>query len=375
MRQYLDLLRLVRETGTFKTDRTGTGTYSIFGHQMRFDISGYRLPLVTTKKTHLKSILHEVLWFLQGTSETDYLNKHDVSIWDEWTRNAVYVTLTVAERMAKVSKQETLDAFEAYRSSLYVEVAEGEEPPVGWEYMPLQAKWRAPNINELLNEWIDNNTKVQRFKIAKGDLGPVYGVQWRQWPVEKETRRITRRKAVRLIESIGRLDELEGRFKDTDDDLRLWLIMGTNDQTCLDEQRLADAVVIDWLIENGLGSTEQVTTKSIDQIRNVIDQLKNNPDSRRIIVSAWNPADLGEMALEPCHSFFQFYSRDLTKAELVDVIFRSPLLRVADSELFDAVEADVDRRAYLDLDLADLVAWAKMHNLPTRGLSCQLYQR
>ena len=83
MRQYLDLLRLVRETGTFKTDRTGTGTYSIFGHQMRFDISGYRLPLVTTKKTHLKSILHEVLWFLQGTSETDYLNKNDVSIWDE----------------------------------------------------------------------------------------------------------------------------------------------------------------------------------------------------------------------------------------------------------------------------------------------------
>lgn len=153
MRQYLDLLNHIIADGVEKADRTGTGTKSIFGHQMRFDMAD-GFPLLTTKKLHLKSIIYELLWFLKGDTNVKYLQEHGVKIW---------------------------------------------------------------------NEWADEN----------GDLGPVYGSQWRSWP------------------------------------------------------------------DNNGGT--------IDQIQNVIDQIKNNPDSRRIIVTAWNPADIERMALPPCHCFFQFY--------------------------------------------------------------------
>jgi len=156
MQQYHDLLQRILKEGTKKEDRTGTGTISVFGHQMRFDLSeGF--PLVTTKKVHLRSIIHELLWFLSGDTNIRYLKENGVSIWDEWADE-------------------------------------------------------------------------------DGNLGPVYGSQWRSWPT-------------------------------------------------------ADG-------------------KHIDQIKKVVDQLKNNPDSRRIIVSAWNVAEIENMALPPCHAFFQFYVAD-----------------------------------------------------------------
>ena len=156
MKQYLDLMRHVRKNGVFKDDRTGTGTYSVFGYQMRFDLSA-GFPLVTTKKTFLKGIIHELLWFLSGSTNIKYLTDHDVHIWDEWADE-------------------------------------------------------------------------------HGELGPVYGSQWRSWP-------------------------------------------GPDGAT-------------------------------IDQISRVVNDLKNNPDSRRHIVSAWNVAEVDDMALPPCHSLFQFYVAD-----------------------------------------------------------------
>jgi thymidylate synthase len=156
MQQYLDMMQLVRDTGARKEDRTGTGTLSIFGHQMRFDLS-QGFPLVTTKKLHLRSIIHELLWFLSGDSNIRYLKENGVSIWDEWADE-------------------------------------------------------------------------------DGDLGPIYGVQWRSWPTPD-------------------------------------------------------------------GGT-------IDQVAQVMDQLRNNPDSRRIILSAWNVAEIDNMALPPCHCLFQFYVAD-----------------------------------------------------------------
>ena len=153
MQQYLDMMRLVRDEGARKEDRTGTGTLSVFAHQMRFDLS-QGFPLVTTKKLHIRSIIYELLWFLSGDSNIRYLKENGVSIWDEWA---------------------------------------------------------------------DEN----------GDLGPVYGVQWRSWPAP------------------------DGR--------------------------------------------------KIDQVAQVMDQLRSNPDSRRIILSAWNVAEIDNMALPPCHCLFQFY--------------------------------------------------------------------
>jgi thymidylate synthase len=156
MKQYLDLMRHVRDNGVRKMDRTGTGTVSVFGHQMRFDL-GKGFPLVTTKKVHLRSIIHELLWFLRGDTNIRYLHDNNVTIWDEWA---------------------------------------------------------------------DDN----------GNLGPVYGYQWRSWPAA------------------------DGRH--------------------------------------------------VDQISQVIEQIKNNPDSRRIIVSAWNVGEIENMALPPCHALFQFYVAD-----------------------------------------------------------------
>jgi thymidylate synthase len=153
MNQYLELMRHVRDHGVEKSDRTGTGTRSVFGYQMRFDLAD-GFPLITTKKLHLKSIIHELLWFLQGSTNIAYLRDHGVSIWDQWA---------------------------------------------------------------------DEN----------GELGPVYGAQWRSWPTP----------------------------------------------------------------DGG----------HIDQIEQVLKQLRTNPDSRRIIVSAWNVAEIGSMALPPCHALFQFY--------------------------------------------------------------------
>jgi thymidylate synthase len=156
MQQYLDLMRRVRTQGARKTDRTGTGTLSVFGHQMRFDLAD-GFPLLTTKKLHNKSIVHELLWFLAGDTNTAYLKANGVSIWDEW-------------------------------------------------------------------------------EDEHGNLGPVYGKQWRSWAAP------------------------DGR--------------------------------------------------TIDQIQEVVETLRTNPDSRRIIVSAWNPADIPDMALAPCHCLFQFYVAD-----------------------------------------------------------------
>src|SRR5688500_8000186 len=156
MQSYLDLMRTILDSGTPKTDRTGTGTLSIFGHQLRFDLSeGF--PLVTTKKLHLRSIIYELLWFLAGDTNVRFLNENKVTIWDEWA---------------------------------------------------------------------DEN----------GELGPVYGRQWRAWPTA------------------------DGR--------------------------------------------------TIDQISDVIEQIRRNPDSRRLVVSAWNVGELEKMALSPCHALFQFYVAD-----------------------------------------------------------------
>ena len=153
MQQYLDLLRHVKQHGVHKDDRTGTGTLSVFGFQMRFDLA-QGFPLITTKKVHLKSIIHELLWFLSGATNLKYLNEHGVTIWDEWADD-------------------------------------------------------------------------------KGELGPIYGYQWRSWPTP----------------------------------------------------------------DGG----------HVDQISNVIKMIQTNPDSRRLIVSAWNVADIDKMKLPPCHAFFQFY--------------------------------------------------------------------
>jgi len=233
MKQYLDLMRYVRDHGTRKEDRTGTGTVSVFGYQMRFDLAA-GFPLVTTKKCHLRSIMHELLWFLKGDTNLRYLHDNKVSIWDEWA---------------------------------------------------------------------DEN----------GDLGPVYGYQWRSWPTP----------------------------------------------------------------DGG----------SIDQISQVVEQLRNSPDSRRIIVSAWNVADIENMALPPCHAFFQFYVADgKLSCQLyqrsADIFLGVPfniasyalltmmMAQVTGLEAGDFVHTFGDAHLYLNhLEQTDLQLSRTPHELPTMLLN------
>ena len=188
MKQYLDLLTRIKTEGAVKMDRTGTGTKSVFGHQMRFDLS-QGFPLLTTKKVFLKGIIHELLWFLNGDTNIKYLVDNGVHIWDN-DAYRYYNELCVKEGVLPVSMEEFLRAAQ-----------EGIDSP------------------------------IEGYKF--GDLNHVYGYQWRSWPRP-----------------------------------------------------------------NG---------EAIDQIQQTIDLIKNNPDSRRIIVSAWNVADVEKMALPPCHTLFQFY--------------------------------------------------------------------
>ena len=233
MQQYLDLLRKIRTEGTYKSDRTGTGTYSIFGHQMRFNLAD-GFPMLTTKKLHLKSIIHELLWFISGDTNIKYLKENGVRIWDEWA---------------------------------------------------------------------DEN----------GDLGPVYGYQWRSWP-------------------------------------------------------------------NPAGG-------KIDQITNLINQIKNNPDSRRHIVTAWNPADVDNMALPPCHCLFQFYVADNKLScqlyqRSADVflgvpfnissyaLFTMMVAQVCDLELGDFVHSFGDAHLYANhLEQADLQLTRTPGSLPTMSIN------
>lgn len=194
MRQYLELLRDIKENGVKKQDRTGVGTYSVFGRQMRFDLS-QGFPAVTTKKLYMRSIIHELIWFLQGSSNLKYLIDNDVHIWDEWPYRHYLMTM-------------------------------GKDVP------PSDSEQWSRGIKEF-TEKIKNDDE---FAKKYGELGPVYGYQWRSWPTPDGGR--------------------------------------------------------------------------IDQIKQAIETIKKNPDSRRIIVSAWNVADIEEMAkagLPPCHTLFQFY--------------------------------------------------------------------
>lgn len=194
---YLELLAHILENGTTKTDRTGTGTKSVFGYQMRFDLKD-GFPLLTTKKVPIKSIIHELLWFLRGDTNLKYLAENNVHIWDEWPYKAYLI-----------------------KNNLPVPDSNSLEWKTG------------------IKEFIEKIKTDENFAKEYGDLGPIYGYQWRN-----------------------------------------------------------------WLSPNG---------EKIDQIKNAIEQIKNTPDSRRIIVSAWNVSDIEEMAksgLPPCHTLFQFYVAD-----------------------------------------------------------------
>lgn len=241
MKQYLALMQDILDNGVVKKDRTGVGTLSVFGRQLRFDLKeGF--PLVTTKKVHLKSIIHELLWFLNGDTNVKYLQENGVKIWNEWAN-------------------------------------------------------------------------------AEGELGPVYGKQWREWRdckvVECHDVRRTQQLMQRGYKYIGNMKED--------------------------------------------GTTYLVYEKAHDQISKVIQQLREDPDSRRIIVSAWNVGDLDDMALNPCHNYFQFYTTEMTLLERLDWYEANEPEKFANAPLINHEDIDNEERLHETLD---------REGIPRRKLSC-----
>lgn len=241
MKQYLALMQDILDNGVVKKDRTGVGTLSVFGRQLRFDLKeGF--PLVTTKKVHLKSIIHELLWFLNGDTNVKYLQENGVKIWNEWA-----------------------------------------------------------------NE--------------EGNLGPVYGKQWREW------------RDCKVVEchDVGRTQQLMQRG---------YKYIGNMKED---------------------GTTYLVYEKAHDQISKVIQQLREDPDSRRIIVSAWNVADLDDMALNPCHNYFQFYTTEMTLLERLDWYEVNEPEKFANAPLINHEDIDDEERLHETLD---------REGIPRRKLSC-----
>lgn len=241
MKQYLALMQDILDNGVVKKDRTGVGTLSVFGRQLRFDLKeGF--PLVTTKKVHLKSIIHELLWFLNGDTNVKYLQENGVKIWNAWSDE-------------------------------------------------------------------------------EGNLGPVYGKQWREWRdckvVECHDVRRTQQLMQRGYKYIGNMKED--------------------------------------------GTTYLVYEKAHDQISKVIRQLREDPDSRRIIVSAWNVSDLDDMALNPCHDYFQFYTTEMTLLERLDWYEANEPEKFANAPLINHEDIDDEERLHETLD---------REGIPRRKLSC-----
>lgn len=246
MKQYLALMQDILDNGVVKKDRTGVGTLSVFGRQLRFDLKeGF--PLVTTKKVHLKSIIHELLWFLNGDTNVKYLQENGVKIWNEWA-----------------------------------------------------------------NE--------------EGNLGPVYGKQWREW------------RDCKVVEchDVGRTQQLMQRG---------YKYIGNMKED---------------------GTTYLVYEKAHDQISKVIQQLREDPDSRRIIVSAWNVSDLDDMALNPCHNYFQFYTTEMTVLERLDWYKENEPEKFANAPLINHKDIDNEELLHETLD---------REGIPRRKLSCFFLMR
>lgn len=319
--QYMNLVHDIRDNGHDKGDRTGTGTRSVFGRQMRFDLRGGKVPLLTGKKVFTRGIIHELIWMLSGDTNVRYLKEHGVSIWDSWVKpeTAWYETLSLAERIKEMIRQQghLVDFVNAFEDDM---LPDDIETIVGSLAQDIPVNL-ASEVVSRFNQWLDNRG-IPKQRLVAGELPKIYQHQWRQW---EDTRTI-----------------------DMDD----WV----NDDSYMEK----GFRLIGEYYDRTAGKEVAVIRRHIDQIQQVIDQLRNNPDSRRIIVSAWNVADIDEMALPPCHSLFQFWTREMKFKDRKHWAEQNGI-----QVLPNGTPTNIPHYS------------AKMDELgiPTRALSCQLYQR
>ncbi len=339
--QYLNVLEAILNDGTPKGDRTGTGTLSSFGQVMRFDLSDNAIPLLTTKQMYHKSFTHETLWFISGSTDVKYLKDHGISIWDSWVipETAVYRDKTNEELLAQIGKK-----FESTEVNVYCVLAShfADIPKqhgvnaLGNCLVKLTLKEDGSKTVDVYGSVADHADigSVMRYVAAEleiptqvlagGSIGNgAYGVMWRN--IED----------TRLVDNGQALNS--PKYKS-------FQLVG--------------------VVPDG----RAVVTRKIDQLQNAIDLLRTNPDSRRIIVHAFDNRMVDFCALPPCHAFFQFWTRELELNERLRWMERN------DPSLTEMFNYRL-RQTKLIFSSEQHMAWLTDNKVPARALSCMLYQR
>ena len=334
MKQYLELGDRIFYEGNTRGDRTGTGTRSLFGRQMRFDLSkGF--PLVTTKHVPIRLIIEELLWFLKGSTNNNELVEKNVHIWDEWALKSRMELSLHQRRELLVNSIGTLQAAKE------VPQFQSHEELNAW--VEQYDRDRAGNGNPCtpIGPW-----PMEIIFGDDGELGPVYGKQWRSW-----------QKTI-LVPA---------------DEVAVWELRGFEKRETYYGPEGYD---------NGMGSLTVAMVQKIDQIQYLIDGLKKSPFSRRHIVTGWNPSDMpiegvsheenvraNRQALPPCHTMFQFYVQERRVSELAAAVGNK-----AWEQMFEDMGWNVDGKSWI-ADLPAMYEYWKAKGIPILKLDCQLYQR
>ncbi len=302
MNNFISNMDYIFKYGEAKSDRTGTGTISVFGMTEWYSLTDSQLPVVTSKKVHLKSVIHELIWMISGDTNISYLKANGVRIWDEWIKPGT-------EEYGPMTYEEMVDVLDQVQSYRFREL----------EALGLNSDYKDPKNTESVFRGI---FRIDPVKLVGGDLGPVYGKQWRSI--------VDTRRAV-----IG---------KETFD---------TSKYTQLGA-----------FINNQTGETEGVWERTIDQLSNIIEILQNDPESRRMVIDSWQVKDLDEMALTPCHHTFQFYTTPMSQEERINWVSKKNL--------------DEDELEILNNNTNDKIQLGRIfwhHQVPEYKLSCMFVMR
>lgn len=366
MKEYLELLEETKLKGVAKGDRTGTGTFSRFGDQLRFNLRNNNLPVVTTKYIHLHSVKHELEWMKSGETNLKYLLDNKVTIWNEWAIPGTekYRWLTIAEINEAIKKRLGITT-EIYTVTRDYSV----DNECGWECVKESDDRYTLYVNsEKFNDYIVSPFLNGLFENKDVFTKPVEYEQF------NKLYQLIFNKEPKVLED-AQLGHVYGKmWRDIEDTRIINRCYFDNKEEWAKLQKRG----FEWV--SAVNSDSIVITRKVDQLKDVLNQLENNPDSRRIIICAWNPSYVEDQALPPCHSFIQFWTRELTLDERYD-LYSEKINKVQEEVYSDIAKFPDEPLLQMYPNVIRLVRQAVDHeyldgeNIPKRAISCQLYQR